>query len=83
MVKKEGLNPRRLGLAVGIVWGAGLFLLGLLSVISGYGNSFIGAMGSVYAGYAGTFIGSIIGGIWAFVDGFIAGWLVAWIYNRV
>jgi len=36
---------------------------------------------SLYIGYAATLLGSIIGAIWAFVDGFIGGVIVAWLYN--
>jgi hypothetical protein len=28
-------------------------------------------------------VGAIIGALWAVVDGFCAGFVIAWIYNRV
>ena len=36
----------------------------------------------VYRGYSFTFVGSLIGFAWAFVDGLIGGALLAWLYNR-
>jgi hypothetical protein len=40
-------------------------------------------LSSLYIGYSPTFLGGIIGGIWAFVDGAIAGAIIAWVYNLV
>jgi hypothetical protein len=40
-------------------------------------------LGSLYLGFRPTLPGSAIGGAWAFVDGTLAGVLVAWLYNRV
>jgi hypothetical protein len=37
----------------------------------------------LYIGYEPTLLGAITGAVWAFVDAFILGVLVAWIYNRL
>ena len=34
-------------------------------------------------GLCPTFLGGIIGAIWAFIDGAIAGAIIAWVYNKV
>jgi len=39
-------------------------------------------LSSVYIGYGPTFVGSISGAVWAFVDGLLFGVVVAWLYNR-
>ena len=52
--------------AVGIEWGA--FLAQVLQ--------------NLFIGFAPTFVGSIAGAVWAFVNGFIAGALIAFFYNR-
>ena len=45
-------------------------------------SAFVDAMASLYIGYEPSFIGGIVGGIWGFFDGFIAGAVVAFFYNR-
>ena len=70
------------GVALGVTWSFGIFLLGILAFFFDWGRLFIGAMGSVYVGYEPSVIGSLIGGVLAFIDAFIAGVIIAWIYNR-
>lgn len=76
---------KKLALAVGATWGLGVFGLGLIAAATGgtYGAQFISALGSVYLGYAPTFIGAIIGGVLAFIDGAIAGAIVAYLYSKM
>jgi hypothetical protein len=76
------LSVRGLGLAMGVTWGAGVLLLGLLGAI-GWGRAVVEVLGSLYLGYRPTPLGSIVGGVWAFVDGGLAGVIVAWLYNRL
>ena len=71
-----------LGLGIGILFAAYAFLLGLSALVFDWGTELVEIMGKLYIGYAPTFLGSIIGAIWAFVDGFIAGVVIAWIYNK-
>lgn len=40
-------------------------------------------IGRLYRGYSISPMGSIIGLIWAFVDGLVAGAIFAWLYNLV
>jgi hypothetical protein len=39
--------------------------------------------GSIYPGYSISPGGSFLGLIYGFLDGFIAGAVIAWIYNKV
>jgi|TARA_Y100000310_G_scaffold91835_1_gene89290 hypothetical protein len=71
-----------LGLGIGILLAVYAFLLGLTAWLWNWGTPLVEAVSTLYIGYAPTFLGSIIGAIWAFVDGFIAGVVIAWIYNK-
>jgi len=77
------LDVKALGLTLGIVWGGGMFLLGLTALLGGWGTQWVRAMGSLYIGYEPTVVGSIIGGAWGFVDAGIGGLLIAFIYNKL
>ena len=70
------------GCAVGITWALGMLIVGWGAwLCNGWGMAWVNMMGSVYVGYHPTLIGGIIGAIWGFVDFFIFGVVVAWIYN--
>jgi hypothetical protein len=49
----------------------------------GWGNALVAALPSLYIGYGPSIVGAIVGAIWAFIDGFVAGPVVAWIYNAL
>ncbi len=72
-----------LGIAFGIVWAFGMFLLGIMAAFSGWGIAIVEVFSSLYIGYSPSFVGSITGAVWGFVDGFIFAALVAWLYNRL
>ncbi|NQU18563.1 bacteriophage holin [bacterium] len=76
------LNVKAFGLAVGIVWGVGMFVLGIIAMAFGWGDRFIEILSSLYIGYKATFLGSIVGAIWGFIDAGIGGIIVAWLYNK-
>jgi len=40
-------------------------------------------LGRLYRGYSITPLGSLIGFIWAFVDGYVGGAIFAWLYNKL
>jgi hypothetical protein len=72
-----------LGLGIGVLAAAYALFLGLAGwLFPPWGTELVTAMSSLYIGYDATFLGSILGAIWAFVDGFIAGVVIAWVYNR-
>ena len=76
------LNVKAFGLAVGIVWGVGMFVLGIIAMAFGYGDRFVEILSSLYIGYKATFLGSIVGAVWGFIDAGIGGIIVAWLYNK-
>lgn len=78
-----GLNASKFGLALGIVCALGALILGLCATYAGYGTEIVALIGSVYIGYDLNLLGSIVGGIWAFFDGLIGGFVFAWLYNKL
>ncbi|MGO9085906.1 MAG: hypothetical protein ACLQBK_11820 [Candidatus Sulfotelmatobacter sp.] len=74
-----------LALASAILWGFAMLGMGLANLIwSGYGQQFLQIMASVYFGYHATrsIAGVIVGTLYGFVDGLIAGAVFAWLYNQ-
>ena len=80
------LDVRAFALACGLIWGVGLFLI-TWWIIAFEGQAAPDArppfVGLVYRGYAFTAVGSLVGLVWAFVDGVIGGAILAWLYNRL
>ena len=76
------LNPMAAGLAFGILWAAGVLIIGLIATYNGYGSEMIDALGTVYLGLDKTLAGVLIGTVWGFVDAFIGGYLMVWLYNK-
>lgn len=76
------LNVRALGLAGGIVWGLAIFLTTYWFLVLGHGGTMLSKLSNVYLGYSVTWYGAFVGLVWGFVDGFIGGALLAWLYNK-
>lgn len=74
------LNPKALGLSLGIVWGAMVMIATWILMAQG-GGAQLAKLGKIYFGYSVTFLGSLIGLVWGFVDGLVAGVIAAWLYN--
>ncbi len=75
-------QPLALGIAIGVLWAIYVFLAGIIAIY-GWAVALVEAFASLYIGYGASIGGAIIGAIWAFVDGFIAGVVIAWIYNLI
>ena len=75
-------QPLALGVAVGVLWA---FYVGCLAITAmfNWGSALVAPLASLYIGYGASIVGAIIGAVWAFVDGFVAGIVIAWIYNIV
>ena len=74
-------NVKALALGIGLTWGIYMVLIGWAAACFNWGTNFVNAMSSVYIGFTPDFVGGIIGGVWGFVDGAIAGLLIAYFYN--
>lgn len=75
------LDVKAFGLACGLVWGLGLFLLTWWIIAFEGATGDATFIGRLYRGYSITPFGSLIGLAWAFVDGLIGGLIFAWLYN--
>ncbi|MCX6773335.1 MAG: bacteriophage holin [Candidatus Micrarchaeota archaeon] len=75
------VSPKNLGIALGAVWGAGLFVTALLDARTGWAATFVGSIGSAYIGYGPNAFGGLMGLMYGFIDGFTGGYLIGWIYN--
>ena len=76
------IQPLPLGVAVGVLWALYVFCVGITAMF-GWGAALVNALASLYIGYGPSIIGAIIGAVWAFVDGLVAGVIIAWVYNKV
>jgi len=75
------LSVCNLAMALGLVWGLGMFATAWLSIWFGLGGPIIKVLGSVYVGFEPSFVGSLWGLLWGFIDGFVGGALIALFYN--
>jgi hypothetical protein len=76
------LQPLALGIAIGVLWAGSVFFAGIVAMFD-WGNAFVETLASFYLGYNASIAGAFIGAIWAVIDGFVAGAVIAWIYNLV
>lgn len=77
------LNIKAFALACGLIWGLGLFLLTWWIIAIEGTTDEVPFIGRIYRGYNITPLGSVIGLIWAFIDGAIGGAIFAWLYNLI
>jgi hypothetical protein len=78
----DKLNIKALAIAGGVLWSLYMLLVGWSAWLFNWGTGFVSTMASIYIGFTPTFVGGIIGAVWAFIDGVIAGAVIAWVYNR-
>jgi hypothetical protein len=79
------LNAKVVGLALGVIFGLGIFVATNWLVIKGgprVGPHLI-LLSQYFIGYKVTFLGSFIGAAYGFAVGTICGALVGWIYNKI
>jgi len=78
------LSVKALAITMGILWGGCMLLVGIINLAApAYGLDFLRGMGSVYPGFfaSRTFGDALLGAVYGFVDGAIAGWLLGLLYN--
>lgn len=75
------LDGRALGLAGGILWAFCLTFMTVWVMIFGGGGHLV-MLERFYWGYDVTLVGALIGAVYAFIDGFLCGWILALLYNR-
>lgn len=80
------LNLRAFAIAVAILWGAAVLLVGLANLVQpAYGVAFLEILASIYPGYhaAGSFGDLLVGFLYALVDGLVAGLVFGLLYNSL
>jgi hypothetical protein len=79
------LNGRAWGIAMGLLFGLGLFLATNILVLKGgpQVGPHLSLLGVFLPGYRVTFLGSLIGFIYLFVIGYAVGRLIGLVYNRM
>jgi hypothetical protein len=77
------LNVKAFALACGILWGLGLFFLTWWIIAFDGITHEVTLIGRLYRGYNISPLGSLMGFVWGFVDAFIGGAIMAWLYNLI
>lgn len=75
------LNIKAFALAAGLLWGFGFLFITWWIILFEGASGDVTIIGKVYRGYNISISGSLIGFIWAFIDGIIGGAIFAWLYN--
>lgn len=78
------LSVKGLTAAAAITWGGCFFLVAVANLVwPQYGESWLQLGQSIYPGYTpGGFGSAIVVGLYALLDGAVAGAVFAWLYNR-
>jgi hypothetical protein len=79
------LNGRLLGIVLGFLFGAGLFLATNFLVLKGgpHVGAHLGLLGQFFPGYRVSFWGSIVGFSYMFLVGLIIGVVLGAVYNKI
>lgn len=79
------LNARAWGIAIGLLFGGGLFLATTILLIKGGPNvgQHLALLRAYFPGYSVTIPGSFIGFVYGFVVGYALGRVVGMVYNRL
>jgi hypothetical protein len=79
------LNGKLLGIVLGFLSGAGLFLATNFLLLKGgpHVGAHLGLLSNFFPGYRVTFLGSIVGFCYMFVVGLIIGTVLGAVYNKV
>lgn len=77
------LNGKAWGIALGLLFGLGLFAATNILVMKGGPNvgQHLGLLKNFFPGYRVTFLGSLIGFVYAFVVGYAVGRVICIIYR--
>lgn len=75
------LNIKAFATACALLWGFGLFALTWWIMVFNGATGEVTMIGKIYPGFSISPVGSVIGLGWALVDGFVGGFVFAWLYN--
>jgi hypothetical protein len=74
-------NIKAFALTCGLFWGFSVFFLTWWIMLFYGQHANTGMLGHIYRGFSITPLGSIIGLVYALIDGFVGGLIFAWLYN--
>ena len=77
------LDLRAFAITCSLVWGFGLFFLTWWIIMLDGPTGEVTLIGRLYRGYSISPTGSVIGLLWALLDGFVGGAVFAWLYNWI
>ena len=79
------LNANILGIVLGIITGLGIFVVTNFLILKGgpVVGPHLALLSNFYPGYRVTFLGSIIGFGYGLLTGYVAGFIIATVYNQV
>jgi len=77
------LDLRAFAITCSLVWGFGLFFLTWWIIMLDGPTGEVTLIGRLYRGYSISPTGSVIGLLWALIDGFVGGAVFAWLYNWI
>ena len=81
---KLKINSKALALALGIMWGAGVFIVAGVNLFwPNYGANLLELLASIYPGYKGTstLTSVITATLYSAVDAALFGLVLGWLYN--
>ena len=84
-MKKDAAMSQSLaaGLSLGIIWGVPMFVCTLVASQNGFATNMLESFVGMYPYYELTVAGAFWGLLWAFLDGFIGGYILLWLYNSI
>ena len=79
------LNGKLLGIVLGFLFGAGLFLATNFLVLKGgpHVGAHLGLLSQFFPGYRVTLFGSVVGFCYMFVVGLVMGTVLGAVYNKI
>jgi hypothetical protein len=79
------LDGKILGMVLGLLCGAGIFVVTNFLVLKGGHNVglHLKLLNRFFWGYSVTFPGSLVGFVYGCLCGFVMGWFIAWVYNFI
>ena len=79
----QQLNSKAFGLALGLFAGGAWFIVMAVSFLTGFLDQTVQTIGGLHPAFAYTWTGLIWMVAMHLVGGFIAGFAIAWIYNKL
>ncbi len=80
-LKKARLSAVALGVAMGLMCGVGMLVVGLMAMQGVFGTALVAEWATFFPGIDVSVKGSLIAGGWGFLKGFFSGLILAWLYN--